>query len=238
MGEYSVLSRRTASDSFNQSAKALQVNATTKLEQQLAEKQATIVELQQKVIQAEMKLNDSLTVKEQLQFDLSNFKDVCKTKIKHYDDKIEDLHMEIKQLNSKIEQLTKENQMKKEAMEQFKLICAEEKLLYSKELAQSEQKIVEIQLQHESAIRELKQNLENAKWESDKHQLEAEEAKNQLKIREKVISPCNHHTVIEQQRQVILEMENALFAQRSSFSQSQEAKLARIPQVCIYNIIE
>jgi len=36
---------------------------------------------------------------------------------------------------------------------------------------------------------------------------------------------------MEQQRQVIVAMENALFAQRSTTSASEEAKLARIPQV-------
>jgi len=46
-----------------------------------------------------------------------------------------------------------------------------------------------------------------------------------------VTAPCNHEAVIEQQQQVIQEMENALFSQRTAFSQSHEAKLAKIPQM-------
>jgi hypothetical protein len=75
--------------------------------------------------------------------------------------------------------------------------------------------------------------LENALLKVSQYQMEAEEAKNQLKLKERVVSPSsNHQVVIEQQSQVILEMQNALFAQRTTFSQSQEAKLSRIPQVC------
>ncbi len=231
-GDFSYLSKRNLADSFSQSAsKSMKTDVTAQFEQKLSEKQAKILELQQKIIQIEMKFNDSLTAKNQLENDLSSIKDASKSKVKHYEDKIEDLQFEIKHLHHKFEELARENQLKKEKMEQLKLVCAEEKLLYSKELAGAEQKILDVQVEHELKVRKLEQSLENALWESSKHQLEAEEAKNQLKIREKVASPCNHQSVIEQQRQVILEMENALFAQRASFSQSQEAKLARIPQV-------
>ena len=46
-----------------------------------------------------------------------------------------------------------------------------------------------------------------------------------------VAPSCDHESVMKQQRQVIVAMDNALFAQRSTNSASQEAKLARIPQV-------
>lgn len=231
-GDFSLHSMpKRNTDSMAQSLKGAKIDVTSQLEQKLAEKQASILELQQKIIQIEMKLNESLTEKDQLKYDLSNIQDVCKTKVRHYEDKIEDLQIEIKQLHLKIDQLSKENQSKKEAMEQLKLGFSEEKLTFSKQSALIEQKLVEMELEHESQIRELKKKLENVTWESNKNKLEAEEAQNQLKLKERVVVPCNHESVIEQQRQVILEMENALFTQRTLSSQSQEAKLAKIPQV-------
>lgn len=141
--------------------------------------------------------------------------------------------MEIKQLHLKNEQLSKENLLKTEAVEQIKLLSAEEKLSCSKELAVSEQKIIDIEQGYEEKIKKLELKLENALLKVSQYQMEAEEAKNQLKLKERVVSPSsNHQVVIEQQSQVILEMQNALFAQRTTFSQSQEAKLSRIPQVC------
>jgi len=123
-------------------------------------------------------------------------------------------------------------------MEQLKLLFAEEKLSCSKELAVSEQKIIDIQQGYEEKIKGLELNLENALLKASQYQMEAEEANNQLKLKERVVSPSStHQVVIEQQRQVILEMQNALFAQRATFSQSQEAKLARIPQVCGYWLV-
>ena len=149
--------------------------------------------------------------------------------------------MEIKQLHLRNEHMSKENLLKKEAVEHLKLAFAEEKLSCSQELAESEQKIIDLQLGYEEKIKELENNLENALLKASKYQMEAEEAKHQLKLKETVLSPSssNHlQVVIEQQRQVILEMENALFAQRTTFSQSQEAKLARIPQVFHHSLQE
>ena len=231
-GDFSLLPKRA--ESFSQSiGKPSKVDLASQYEQKLSEKQAKIIELQQKITQSEMKINDLITANNRLEHNLSNVKDACNSKVKHHEDKIEDLQIEMKHLHYKFEQLSRENQMKKESMEQLKLACAEEKLSYSKGLTGSEQKIIDMQVEYETKIRNLEQSLENARWEANKNQLEAEEAKSQLKLKEKVASPCNHQGVIEQQRQVILEMENALFTQRTSFSQSQEAKLARIPQVLL-----
>ena len=231
-GEYSALSKRNLGDSYSQSLhKPAKVDLEAQFEQKLAEKQAKILELQQKIIQTEMKLNEIVTSKDRIEHELSSTKDACKMKIKHYEDKIEDLQIEIRQLHHKFDHLAKDNVAKRETLEQLKLVCAEERLSHSKDLAESEQKITDMKLEHDAKVRELEKKLETALWESSKYQLEAEEAQNQLKIREKVVSPCNHQTVIDQQRQVIVEMENALFAQRTAFSQSQEAKLAKIPQV-------
>ena len=77
-------------------------------------------------------------------------------------------------------------------MEHLKLAFTEEKLSCSQELAESKQKIIDLQLGYEQKIKELEINLKNALLEASKYQ-----------------------------------MQNALFAQRT-FSQSQEAKLARI----------
>ena len=53
------------------------------MSQKLSEKQANILELQQKIIQTEMKLNNVVTAKDQLEHDMSNLKEKCKIKIKH-----------------------------------------------------------------------------------------------------------------------------------------------------------
>lgn len=229
----SSFARKGVADSYSQSYnKPTKVDMTAQYEQKISEKQAKVLELQQKIIQTEMKFNTLLTTKDQLDHDLSNLKDTCRTKIKHYEDKIENLQIEIKQLHLKNDRLAKENIFTKEAMDQLKLACAEEKISCNKELSRVEQKMIDMQLECEDKIRGLEKNLEKALWEANKHQMEAEEAKNQLKLKERVASsPSDHITVIEQQRQVILEMENALFAQRATFSQSQEAKLTRIPQL-------
>ena len=88
--------------------------------------------------------------------------------------------------------MSKENLLNKEAVEHLKLAFTEEKLSCSQELAESKQKIIDLQLGYEQKIKELEINLKNALLEASKYQ-----------------------------------MQNALFAQRT-FSQSQEAKLARI----------
>ena len=100
--------------------------------------------------------------------------------------------MEIKQLHLRNEHMSKENLLNKEAVEHLKLAFTEEKLSCSQELAESKQKIIDLQLGYEQKIKELEINLKNALLEASKYQ-----------------------------------MQNALFAQRT-FSQSQEAKLARI----------
>jgi hypothetical protein len=50
-------------------------------------------EMEQKIIQTEMKLNNVVTAKDQLEHDMSNLKETCKIKIQHYEDKIEDLNV-------------------------------------------------------------------------------------------------------------------------------------------------
>lgn len=231
LSDMSVLSRKPLQDSMNQSLKNTKAEHTAQLENKLAEKQAKIVELQQKVINMEMKLQDAETKKEKLEFDVDDMKDSAQLKTKHLEEKIEDLRVEIRQLLGKNELISKENMTKRENLEKLKLSFAEEKLAHGKEIANFEQKLVDIQLKYEVEVKDLKRNLEDAIWEASKRRAEAQEAKEQLKLKEKAVVQCNHQEMIDQQQQVIVEMENALFAQRTAFAQSQEAKLAKIPQV-------
>ncbi|KAK4017901.1 hypothetical protein OUZ56_033892 [Daphnia magna] len=90
----SSFARKGVADSYSQSYnKPTKVDMTAQYEQKLSEKQAKVLELQQKIIQTEMKFNTLLTTKDQLDHDLSNLKDTCRTKIKHYEDKIENLQV-------------------------------------------------------------------------------------------------------------------------------------------------
>lgn len=91
-GESSLFPKRSVAESFSQSLnKSTKIDVGAQYEQKLSEKQANILELQQKIIQTEMKLNNVVTAKDQLEHDLSNLKETCKTKVKHYEDKIDDL---------------------------------------------------------------------------------------------------------------------------------------------------
>lgn len=92
--ESSSFARRSVADSHSQSYnKSAKADMTAQYEQKLSEKQAKILELQQKIIQAEMKFNTLLTTKDELDHGLSDVKDTCKTKIKHYEDEIENLQV-------------------------------------------------------------------------------------------------------------------------------------------------
>lgn len=231
LNDMSIVSRKTLQDSLNQSQKVCKVDQTAQWENKLAEKQARIVELQQKIIQMEMKLKETETMKGKLEFDVDSMKDFSRMKTKHLEEKIEDLQTEIRQLIQKNELLSKENVKKAETLKQLKLLLEEQKLAYDKEAATSEQKLIDIQSKLEDEVKKLKRSLEDAIWEASKRRAEVEEVKEQLKLKEKTVTECNHQVLIEQQQQVIVEMENALFAQRTTFAQSQEAKLAKIPQV-------
>ena len=68
--------------------------------------------------------------------------------------------MEIKQVHLKNKQLSKENLLKTEAVEQIKLLFAEEKLSCSRELAVSEQKIIDIEQGYEEKIKMLELKLQ------------------------------------------------------------------------------
>jgi predicted amino acid-binding ACT domain protein len=95
-GESSLFSKRNAAESFSQSLnKSTKLDVGAQYEQKLSEKQANILELQQKIIKTEMKLNNFVTAKDQLEHDLSNLKETCKTKVKHYEDKIDDLYVSL-----------------------------------------------------------------------------------------------------------------------------------------------
>ena len=85
----------------------------------------------------------------------------------------------------------------------------------------------------EEEISRLKRDLESAQWESRKLHLEAEEKQSEIQIlKTRLVAPsCDYESVVEQQRRVIVAMENALFTQGSTTTSSQEAKLARILQV-------
>ena len=93
-GESSIFPKRNVAESYSQSLnQSAKVDVAAQYEQKLSEKQANILELQQKIIQTEMKLNNVVTAKDQLEHDMSNLKEKCKIKIKHYEDKIEDLNV-------------------------------------------------------------------------------------------------------------------------------------------------
>ena len=78
--------------------------------------------------------------------------------------------------------MSKENLLINQAVEHLKLAFAEGKLSCSQELAESEQKIIDAQLGYEEKIKELEINLENTLLKASKYQMEAEQAKNQLKL--------------------------------------------------------
>ena len=80
--------------------------------------------------------------------------------------------MEIKQLHLRNEHMSKENLLKKEAVEHLKLAFTEEKLSCSQELAESEQKIIDLQLRYEEKIKEQEINLKNALLEASKYQMQ------------------------------------------------------------------
>lgn len=221
--------RRQVHDSISSSR--LDISAAQS-ERQVAEKQAKIIDLQQKVVQLEMKLSESESSKEQLKMTSKEVKEACAKKLKVYEDKIEDLKTELKQVQLKVDRLTSENQQKAEMIQELKLAGSEEKLAFGRELADNEQLTVELQTTYEEKIRELRIMLQEAESQSIRFQTDAEEARSQLKEAQSQVPPsCDHQRIIDQQSQVIEEMQNALFAQRTSFSQSEEAKLARIPQV-------
>ena len=144
--------------------------------------------------------------------------------------------MEIEHLKSRNDALIKENQEKKEKADYWKLFCSEEKLRHGREQSEMQELLTDERTRHEEEISRLKRELESAQWDAKKLQLEAEEKQSEIQIlktrlENNVAPSCDHESVMEQQRQVIVAMENALFAQRSTTSASQEAKLARIPQV-------
>ena len=211
----------------------MQSEKIIEIEQKLSEKQAMNVDLQQKLIQAQMKYKELETEKQKLELAASSMEESCKSRIKQFEEKIEDLHLEIKRLHQRIAELVKDNLQKKSLAEKLKLASSEEKLAFNQQLIEKQQELEEIQTSYDLEIKELKHKLEEASWEANKFRLEAEEASNKLTLQEKIQTSCNHEATIEHQRQVILQMENALFAQRSASSQSQEAKLARIPQVSL-----
>ena len=92
-GESSLFSKRNVAESYSSLNKSTKVDVAAQYEQKLSEKQANILELQQKIIQTEMKLNNVVTARDQFEHEMSDLKELCKTKIKHYEDKIEDLHV-------------------------------------------------------------------------------------------------------------------------------------------------
>ena len=231
-GDYSGIfaGRRQVHDSISTSR--LDISAAQS-ERQMAEKQAKIIDLQQKVVQLEMQLSESESSKEQLKMTTKEVKEACTKKLKVYEDKIEDLKAELKQVQLKVDRLTSENHQKAELVQELKLAVSEEKLAFGRELADNEQLTVELQTTYEEQIRELRNMLHEAEKQIFKFETDAEEARSQLRDAQAQVLPpsCDHQSVIDQQSQVIEEMQNALFAQRTTFSQSQEAKLARIPQV-------
>lgn len=231
-GDYSGIfaGRRQVHDSISTSR--LDISAAQS-ERQMAEKQAKIIDLQQKVVQLEMQLSESESSKEQLKMTTKEVKEACAKKLKVYEDKIEDLKAELKQVQLKVDRLTSENHQKAELIQELKLAVSEEKLAFGRELADNEQLTVELQTTYEEQIRELRNTLHEAEKQIFKFETDAEEARSQLRdVQAQVLPPsCDHQSVIDQQSQVIEEMQNALFAQRTTFSQSQEAKLARIPQM-------
>jgi len=224
--------RRQVHDSISSSK--LDISAAQS-ERQMAEKQAKIIDLQQKVVQLEMKLSESESSKEQLKITTKEVKEACAKKLKVTEDKIEDLKAELKHTQLKVDQLTCENQQKAETIQELKLSLSEDKLAFGRELADNEQLTTELQTSYEEQISRLRTLLLEAESQSTKFKTDAEEAQSQLReavAKITVNTPsCDHQSIIEQQSQVIEEMQNALFAQRATFSQSQEAKLARIPQV-------
>ena len=204
-------------------------------DQELSEVKAQMMNLQQKVIQLEMKLSETETSRTQLRLSLTHVEDACKSQIRQHRDKIEDLQAEIVRHKLVNSDLSRANTETKESMEKLKIDCAEEKLARSRQTAAVEEETEEMRVKFETEIVRLKKDLESGAWEVKKYQLEVEEARKQLELKEKVVAVCDHEVVIEQQQQVIREMENALFSQRAVFSKSHEAKLAKIPQVKHFN---
>ena len=206
-------------------------DSTSQLEQRVADRQAAIVDLQQKLVHMEMKLSESEGKRDRLQTAFTNSEEAYRGKIKHCEDKIEDLREERKQLYAKNAELVRDNLQKKAAADKLRLNLGEEKLAYEQKLFAKEQALEEAEIHFELETKKLKEQVEQATWEAEKFRLEAEEACSKLQLRESPASLPREDSVIEHQRQVIVEMENALFAKRSTFSQTHEAQLARIPQV-------
>lgn len=230
----SAFARRGLHDSFGHSSvNRSRQDPAPHLEQELANKKAQVMNLQQKVIQLEMKLSSVETDKGQLKLSLTHAQDTCKIQIQQFKDQIEDLQVEIEQYQLKNHNLIEENVQIKELVDKLKVDSANEKLSHRQKIMAIEHEMVEMQNQLQSEINQLKHNLETSTGEVEKLKLETEETNKLLQLKERVTTSSNHEAVIEQQQQVIREMENALFSQRSAFSQSQEAKLAKIPQVTL-----
>jgi len=224
--------RRSVHDSFSHSSmNKSRFDSTSQLEQEFSSKKAQVMNLQQKLIQLEMKLSGAETDKSQLKSNMTHVQDASKLHIQQYKDQIENLKSDIEKLQLKNLDLSTENVQIKESMEEMKVNYANERLVCKQKITSVEQEKEEMQNQLQLEINQLKRNSEVVTWEVEKHKLEAEEAKKLLQLKERVTAPCNHEAVIEQQQQVIQEMENALFSQRTAFSQSHEAKLAKIPQM-------
>jgi len=170
--------RRSVHDSFSHSSmNKSRFDSTSQLEQEFSSKKAQVMNLQQKLIQLEMKLSGAETDKSQLKSNMTHVQDASKLHIQQYKDQIENLKSDIEKLQLKNLDLSTENVQIKESMEEMKVNYANERLVCKQQITSVEQEKEEMQNQLQLEINQLKRNSEVVTWEVEKHKLEAEEAK-------------------------------------------------------------
>ena len=187
-------------------------------EMKLAEKQAAVLELEQKLINSQMKLKELETENSRLQYHTASVEEKCRVKLKQFREQNEDLEREVAKSGLKLVELARDKAQAKAASDQLKTLASQEKLSYSQKLLAKDQELEELQTSYEDEMQELRQKLEHVTWELNNYKLQAEEADKKLLMLEKVDTSNDHEATIKHQRQVIMEMENALFAQLAAFS--------------------
>lgn len=234
-------SRLSKKMNFDQEATSVSASASQMDEERkLAAKDAELADLRQQLVRARMRQSELETEVGRLDEAMRSADERRRAAEARQAAEADELRAEAERQRRRGAELSREALRQRQAADELRLAAGEMKLAHQQRLTAADRLLDEERQGRQVEVEELRLRLERAQLEANRQRLDADEVRERLLDAERRADEAAAATgatgadlraTVEHQRQVILQMENALFAQRAAASQSQEARLARIPQL-------